>query len=78
MVATDFTDVEAVRGEALKEFDNGKYINTLLVAAATRESDESAEDKVTDINEAIDGGTFNVNTTNFKDVPINLTWNGTP
>lgn len=78
MVATDFTDVEAVRGEAIKEFDNGKYINTLLVAAATRESDESAEDKVTDINEAIEGGTFNVNTTNFKDVPVNLTWNGTP
>lgn len=78
MVATDFTDVEAVRGEAVKEFDNGKYINTLLVAAATRESDESAEDKVTDINEAIEGGTFNVNTTNFKDVPVNLTWNGTP
>ena len=78
MVATDFTDVEAVRGEAVKEFDNGKYINTLLVAAVTRESNESAEDKVTDIDEAIDGGTFNVNITNFKDIPINLTWNGTP
>lgn len=78
MVVADFTNVEEIRGEAFKEFDNGKHINTLLVAAVVREPNESAEDKVTDIDEAIDGGTFHLNMTNFKDIPINLTWNGTP
>ena len=78
MVASDFTDVEEVHGEARKEFDSNKFINTLLVAAATRESNESVEDRLAVIDEAVEEGTFNKNITNFKDIPINLNWNGSP
>lgn len=59
-------------------YDTDKVINSILVGSMIKENDETTIQKITEIKEAIQGGTFDISTTNFSDIAVNLNWKGLP
>ena len=71
------SEMGELRSKVCRQFGNGNVVNPILLAAMTKSSSQTTEQKTALIEEQLNNGTLNVDT-RYDDSAINLEWNGAP
>lgn len=71
------TEMGELRSKVCRQFGNGNVVNPILLAAMTKSSEQTTEQKTALIEEELQNNTLTVNT-DYDDSAVNLEWNGVP